>query len=154
MVVVMPAGHTGTFTWGGGGKPFDKQMEEFGDDFSKEFRPLVEKNYRVKTDRGSRAIAGLSSVQPGQVHTLIYEDLVDRTEPEVRRLLDAIGLPFDPACLRFFENDRAVRTVSSEQVRQPIYRSGLDHWRQFAPWLAPLETALGDARDSWRNGAN
>ena len=60
MVVVMPAGHTGTFTWGGGGKPFDKQMEEFGDDFSKDLRPLVEKNYRVKTDRGSRAIAGLS----------------------------------------------------------------------------------------------
>ncbi|MCE2804945.1 MAG: hypothetical protein LW700_06985 [Gemmataceae bacterium] len=60
MVVVMPAGHTGVFQWGGGGKPFDKQMEEFGDDFSKDLRPLVEKTYRVKTDRGSRAIAGLS----------------------------------------------------------------------------------------------
>ena len=60
MVVVMPAGHTGVFQWGGGGKPFDKQMEEFGDDFAKDLRPLVEKTYRVKGDRGSRAIAGLS----------------------------------------------------------------------------------------------
>jgi enterochelin esterase-like enzyme len=60
MVVVMPAGHTGVFQWGGGGKPFDNQMEEFGDDFAKDLRPLVEKTYRVKGDRGSRAIAGLS----------------------------------------------------------------------------------------------
>ena len=90
-------------------------------------------------------------MQPGRVHTLIYEDLVDDTESEVRRLLADLDLPFDPACLRFFENDRAVRTVSSEQVRQPIYRSSLDHWRTFEPWLAPLSTALGDALDTWRD---
>ena len=93
----------------------------------------------------------LQTVQPGRVHTLIYEDLVDDTESEVRRLLADLDLPFDPACLRFFENDRAVRTVSSEQVRQPIYRSSLDHWRTFEPWLAPLSTALGDALDTWRD---
>jgi hypothetical protein len=87
---------------------------------------------------------------PGAVHTLIYEDLIDDTEGQVRALLDHCGLPFDPACLRFFENDRAVRTISSEQVRQPIYRSGLDQWRAFQTQLAPLATGLGDALDNWR----
>jgi len=90
-------------------------------------------------------------VAPGAVHTLVYEDLVDDTEGQVRRLLDHCGLPFDPATLRFFENDRAVRTVSSEQVRQPIYRSGLDQWRAFETHLAPLAEALGDALDTWRD---
>jgi hypothetical protein len=87
---------------------------------------------------------------PGAVHTLIYEDLIDDTEGQVRALLDYCGLPFDPACLRFFENDRAVRTVSSEQVRQPIYRSGLDQWRAFERHLAPLATGLGDVLENWR----
>jgi len=95
-------------------------------------------------------IRHFQSTQSGAVHSLIYEDLVEGTEHEVRRLLAALDLPFDPACLRFFENDRAVRTVSSEQVRQPIYRSGLDHWRAFAPWLQPLEAALGDDLTGWR----
>jgi hypothetical protein len=67
----------------------------------------------------------------------------------VRGLLDYLDLPFDPATLRFFENDRAVRTVSSEQVRQPIYRSGLDHWRAFEAHLAPLAQGLGMR---WRAG--
>lgn len=88
--------------------------------------------------------------QPGAVHTLIYEDLVEQTEPEVRRLLDGVGVPFDPATLRFFENDRAVRTVSSEQVRQPIYRSGLDHWRAFEAHLGPLAAGLGADLQGWR----
>ncbi|WP_225008686.1 tetratricopeptide repeat-containing sulfotransferase family protein [Novosphingobium percolationis] len=87
---------------------------------------------------------------PGGVYTVIYEDLVDDTEGQVRALLDALGLPFDAACLRFFENDRAVRTVSSEQVRQPIYRSGIDQWRKFEPFLTPLAQGLGDAREGWR----
>jgi len=90
-------------------------------------------------------------VAPGAVHTLRYEDLVEDTEARVRDLLDAVGVEFEPGTLRFFENDRAVRTVSSEQVRQPIYRSGLDHWRAFAPWLGPLENALGDACEGWRD---
>lgn len=90
------------------------------------------------------------AVAPGAIHTLIYEDLVDETEVRVRQLLRACGLDFDPACLRFFENKRAVRTVSSEQVRQPIYRSGLDQWQTFAPWLGELEDALGNAMNGWR----
>jgi predicted Zn-dependent protease len=90
-------------------------------------------------------------VAPGAVHTLIYENLVEDTEGQVRELLAGVGVEFDPSCLRFFENSRAVRTVSSEQVRQPIYRSGLDHWRGFAPYLGPLEQALGDALEGWRD---
>jgi tetratricopeptide (TPR) repeat protein len=84
-------------------------------------------------------------VLPGRVHRVIYEDLVGNTEHEVRRLLAYCGLPFEDACLRFFENDRPVRTASSEQVRQPIYTSGVDHWQHYEPWLDPLKTALGPA---------
>jgi hypothetical protein len=68
---------------------------------------------------------------------------VSDTENEVRRVLEYCGLPFEEGCLRFFENDRPVRTASSEQVRQPIYKEGVDHWRHFEPWLDPLKKALG-----------
>jgi len=85
------------------------------------------------------------TVLPGRVHRVIYEDLVANTEHEVRRLLAYCGLPFEDACLRFFENERPVRTASSEQVRQPIYTSGVDHWQHYEPWLDPLRTALGPA---------
>lgn len=89
-------------------------------------------------------------VQPGAVYTQVYEDLVEHTEAQVRALLAAVSVPFEPATLRFFENDRAVRTVSSEQVRQPIYRSGLDHWRNFASNLQPLAEGLGPDLEGWR----
>ncbi len=89
-------------------------------------------------------------VLPGRVHRVIYEDMVADTEVEVRRLLDYLDLPFEEACLRFHETDRAVRTASSEQVRRPIFREGLDQWRRFEPWLGPLRAALGSAYDDWR----
>jgi tetratricopeptide (TPR) repeat protein len=85
----------------------------------------------------------------GRVHRVIYERMVDDTETEVRRLLDYCSLDFDPACLRFFENDRPVRTASSEQVRKPIYREGVDHWRHYEPWLDPLKAALGPVLDAY-----
>jgi tetratricopeptide (TPR) repeat protein len=88
---------------------------------------------------------------PGRVHRVIYEDMVEDTETEVRRLLDYCGLPFEDACLRFYETSRTVRTVSSEQVRRPIFRDGIDQWRNFEPWLDPLKAALGPALESWRN---
>ncbi|KFN50118.1 tetratricopeptide repeat-containing sulfotransferase family protein [Arenimonas composti] len=94
-------------------------------------------------------MAHVDDVLPGRVHRVIYEELVADTEAEVRRLLAHCGLSFDPACLRFFENDRPVRTASSEQVRQPIYRDGVDHWRHFEPWLGPLKAALGDVLDHY-----
>lgn len=88
-------------------------------------------------------MAHYDAVMPGRVHRVIYEDMVADTEAQVRALLDYCGLDFDARCLRFFENDRPVRTASSEQVRQPIYRDGVDQWRHFEPWLGPLERALG-----------
>jgi tetratricopeptide (TPR) repeat protein len=94
-------------------------------------------------------MAHFDRVLPGRIHRIAYETLVDDTEAEVRRLLDYCGLPFEPRCLRFFENDRPVRTASSEQVRQPIYRAGVDHWVHFEPWLGPLKAALGPVLDAW-----
>ena len=88
-------------------------------------------------------MAHFDEVLPGRVHRVIYEQMVDDTEAQVRALLDYCGLDFDERCLRFFENDRAVRTASSEQVRRPIYRDGVDQWRQFEAWLDPLKQALG-----------
>jgi hypothetical protein len=98
-------------------------------------------------------MAHFDSVLPGRVHRVIYEDLVDDTEHEVRRLLDYCELPFEDACLRFFDNERPVRTASSEQVRQPIYRDGVEQWRHFEAWLDPLKTALGPALDGYRGDA-
>jgi tetratricopeptide (TPR) repeat protein len=84
-------------------------------------------------------------VLPGRVLRVHHEDVVDDLEGSVRRILDHCGLAFEPACVAFHETKRSVRTPSSEQVRQPIFRDGLDQWRQFEPWLAPLKNALGDA---------
>jgi hypothetical protein len=88
-------------------------------------------------------MAHFDRVLPGRVHRVIYEAVVDDLEESVRRVLDYCGLPFDARCLKFFENDRAVRTASSEQVRQPIYRDAVEHWRNYERWLAPLRGALG-----------
>ena len=95
-------------------------------------------------------MAHFDRVLPGRVHRLIYEDLIEDTEATVRRLLNYCGLPFEASCLRFHETARAVRTVSSEQVRRPIYRDGLEQWRRFEPWLDPLKSSLGDALGTWR----
>ncbi|HQY55914.1 MAG TPA: sulfotransferase, partial [Dokdonella sp.] len=89
-------------------------------------------------------MAHFDAVLPGRVHRVIYERMIEDTEGEVRRLLDYCGLPFEEGCLRFFENERPVRTASSEQVRKPIYREGVDHWRHYEPWLGPLKDALGE----------
>jgi predicted Zn-dependent protease len=92
-------------------------------------------------------LAHFDAVLPGRVHRVIYEQLVEDTEAEVRRLLEYCNIEFDPACLRFYENNRAVRTASSQQVRQPIFRGGIDQWRHFEPWLTPLKLALGPSLD-------
>jgi predicted Zn-dependent protease len=88
-------------------------------------------------------MAHFDAVLPGRIHRVFYERMVEDTEGEIRRLLDHCGLPFEESCLRFFQNERPVRTASSEQVRRPIYREGVDHWQNYAPWLVPLESTLG-----------
>lgn len=94
-------------------------------------------------------MAHFDQALPGRVHRVIYETLIEDTESQVRALLQYCGLPFEDACLRFHENRRAVRTASSEQVRRPIYRDGLDHWRHFESELEPLKGALGPVLDHY-----
>lgn len=89
------------------------------------------------------AMAAYDSASPDAVHRVIYEHMVENTEHEVRRLLAYLGLPFEPACLEFYNNERAVRTASSEQVRQPIFRDGVEHWKHYEASLGPLVEALG-----------
>jgi hypothetical protein len=100
-----------------------------------------------------RGYAGLmahyDTALPGFVHRVHYEAVVADLEGEVRRLLDFLELPFDEACLRYHESDRAVRTASSEQVREPIFREGLAQWRHYETWLDPLEEALGPVLDEY-----
>ena len=88
-------------------------------------------------------MAHFDAVLPGRVHRVLYEAVIEETDAEVRRLLAHCGLPFEEACLKFYDNERAVRTASSEQVRQPIFREAVDHWRHYEPWLGPLKAALG-----------
>ena len=83
-------------------------------------------------------------VLPGKVLTVRYEELVADPETMTRRLLGHVGVPFEEECLRFFENKRPVRTASSEQVRQPIYKQAVAHWKHFEKQLEPLASALGE----------
>jgi tetratricopeptide (TPR) repeat protein len=83
------------------------------------------------------------SVLPGRVLRVDYEAVVANTEEQVRRVLDHCGLKFEQACLEFYRTERTVRTASSEQVRQPIYRSAVDQWRNYEAHLGPLKEALG-----------
>jgi tetratricopeptide (TPR) repeat protein len=91
----------------------------------------------------ARLMDHFDTVLPGRVHRVIHEQLLDNPEAEVRALLKHIGIDFDPACLRFYENDRAVQTASSEQVRRPINRDGVDVWKRYEASLDPLKQALG-----------
>jgi tetratricopeptide (TPR) repeat protein len=96
-----------------------------------------------------RLMAHFDRVLPGRVHRVVHERLIDEPELEIRALLEALDLPFDPACLRFHENKRAVRTASSEQVRRPINREGVDQWRAYEAHLGPLKDALGPVLDAY-----
>lgn len=82
-------------------------------------------------------------VLPGRILTVQYEDMVNDMEGQVRKVLDYCGLEFEPQCLEFYKSKRAVATVSSEQVRQPVYHSALEQWRNYEPFLAPLKDAIG-----------
>ncbi len=92
------------------------------------------------------------AVLPGRVLRVQHEDVVDDLEGNVRRILDFCGLDFEPACVEFHKTERSVRTASSEQVRQPIFREGLDQWKHYEPWLGALKDALGDALHSIPRG--
>ena len=89
-------------------------------------------------------MAHFDEVLPGRMLRVFHEDMVREPETQIRRLLDYCGLPFEEKCLRFYENDRSVRTSSSEQVRAPISAKGVEAWQNYEPWLGPVKDALGD----------
>ena len=94
-------------------------------------------------------MAAVDAAMPGMVHRVVYERMVADTEVEVRSLLAALDLPFEPACLSFWQNDRAVRTASAEQVRRPIFTDAVAHWRRFDGALGPLREGLGPVVAAW-----
>jgi tetratricopeptide (TPR) repeat protein len=96
-----------------------------------------------------RLMMHMDAEMPGRVHRVIYERMIDDTESEVRALLDYCGLEFEPACLEFYKTDRAIRTPSAQQVRQPIYKDSADEWRRYEDHLGPLKTALGPVLDAY-----
>ncbi len=96
-------------------------------------------------------MAHWNRVLPGRILRIQHEDLVDDLEGHVRRILEFCGLEFEAGCIEFHKTERSVRTASSEQVRQPLNREGLDQWRHFEPWLGPLQEALGDALHRYRD---
>ena len=89
-------------------------------------------------------------VLPGRILRVQHEDVVDDLEGNVRRILESCGLEFEPACVEFHKTQRSIRTASSEQVRRPIFREGLDQWKNYEQWLGPLKDALGDALVRYR----
>ena len=92
-----------------------------------------------------------NKVLPGRIHRVIYEDMVDDTERQIRDLLKHCGIEFEESCMAFYENDRVVRTASAQQVRQPIYDTGKSAWQGFDEHLRPLTESLAPVLDSWRN---
>ena len=96
-----------------------------------------------------RLMAHYDAVLPGRVHRVAYETLVTDAETQIRALLAYCGLPFEPQCLTPHRSVSTVRTVSSEQVRQPINAGGLDSWRKFEPFLGELKSGLGPALDAY-----
>ena len=95
-------------------------------------------------------MAHWDAVLPGKVLRVQYEDVLDNLEAQVRRILDYCGLPFEEACVEFHRTKRSVRTASSEQVRQPLYTSSVDEWRNYESHLGPLKDALGPALTEYR----
>jgi hypothetical protein len=122
--------------------------------FSQVFPPGQNNAYRL-TDLARlyrdyvSLMAHFDSVLPGRVHRVFYEELVANPEAEVHRLLDYIGVAFEESCLNFFDTKRAVTTISSEQVRRPIYRDALEYWRNYEPWLGSLKSALGPVLEAY-----
>lgn len=114
-----------------------KQLFAEGQEFSYDLADLGH-YYR----QYERLMTHWESVLPGTVHRLQHEALLDDFEGELRCLLDFLELPFEARCLRFFDTDRPVRTPSSEQVRQPLFRDAVDQWHNYEPWLLPLTRAL------------
>jgi tetratricopeptide (TPR) repeat protein len=123
-----------------------KQLFANGQEFTYSIEDIA-RYYRTYLDLMSHWDHAL----PGRILRVWHEDIVDDLEGNLRRILDFCGLEFEPACVDFYKTTRSVRTASSEQVRQPIFREGLDQWRHYEQWLLPLKNALGDALLRYRS---
>jgi tetratricopeptide (TPR) repeat protein len=123
-----------------------KQLFAQGQEFAYSFEDIA-RYYRTYLD----LMRHWNTVLPGRVLRVQHEDVVDDLEGNVRRILAYCGLAFEPACVEFYKNTRSVRTPSSEQVRRPIFRDGIDQWKSFEPRLEPLKLALGDAVNRYRD---
>ena len=128
----------------GGGFSCYKQLFAGGHSFSYDLQELG----RYIRDYVS-LMEHIDAVLPGRVHRVYYERMIADPEQELRRLLDYCGLPYEAQCLRFHENPRVVQTISSEQVRRPLYTHAVDQWRRYEPWLGPLKAALGDVLERY-----
>ncbi|MBV8800017.1 MAG: sulfotransferase, partial [Alphaproteobacteria bacterium] len=115
------------------GQPFTDRLGDIGSHYA---------NY-------ARLMAHFDRVLPGRIHRVIYENLVADPEGELRLLFQYLELPFEETCLRFYENTRAVGTLSSEQVRTPLFETGIGQYKPYEPWLGPLKAALGDVLDKY-----
>ena len=122
-----------------------KQLFAHGQEFTYGVEAIA-RYYRTYLD----LMAHWDTALPRRILRVHHEDVIADLEGSVRRILDHCHLPFEPACVAFHQNERSVRTPSSEQVRRPIFRDGLDQWRNYAADLGPLRTALGDAVDRYR----
>jgi tetratricopeptide (TPR) repeat protein len=122
-----------------------KQLFAQGQEFAYSI-PDVARYYRTYLE----LMAHWETALPGKVLRVHHEDVVEDLDGQVRRILAHCRLPFEPGCVTFHRTRRSVRTPSSEQVRQPIFRDGLDAWRPFEAWLRPLREALGDAVERYR----
>jgi tetratricopeptide (TPR) repeat protein len=121
-----------------------KQLFAEGQEFSYDLNDIAQ----YYTDY-VELMAHWDTVLPGQVLRVNYEQVVDDLETQVRRLLEFCGLPFESACLSFHETKRSVRTASSEQVRQPIYRSGLEQWSNYGAELTGLQQQLQELSNNY-----
>ena len=109
------------------GQTFSYGLERVGQYF---------KEYRLTMDYWNKVL-------PNRILEIHYESVVADLEKEVRRLLNHCGVPFEEGCIQFHKTDRAVRTASAQQVRQPIYKKGIAHWQNYDEWLTPLKKSIG-----------
>jgi tetratricopeptide (TPR) repeat protein len=120
-----------------------KQLFASGQQFTYSVEDIT-RYYRMYVD----LMAHWDQALPGKVLRVQHEDVVEDLEANVRRILEFCDLDFEPACVDFHKTERRIHTASSEQVRQPINRAGVDQWRRFEPWLGPLKTALAQLAET------
>lgn len=114
-----------------------KQLFAEGQEFTYDLKDLAGyyNNYVELMDHWNKVL-------PEQILSINYEDVVNNFEESVRNILDYCDIPFEQQCLEFYKSKRSVKTPSAEQVRQPIYKSGMDYWKNYEPYLDDLKNNL------------